>query len=43
MLGGALLSLMLVAFTIGVFTGLAVWIWSMVNAYNVASGKTARA
>jgi TM2 domain-containing membrane protein YozV len=43
MLGGALISLMLVAVTIGVFTGAAIWIWSMVNAYNVASGKTARA
>jgi TM2 domain-containing membrane protein YozV len=43
MLGGALLSLLLVAFTIGVFTGAVIWIWSMVNAYNVASGKTARA
>lgn len=43
MLAGALISLMLVAFTVGVFTGAAIWIWSMVNAYNVASGKTARA
>jgi len=43
MLGGALISLMLVAVTIGVLTGAAIWIWSMVNAYNVASGKTARA
>lgn len=43
MLAGALLSLLLVAFTIGVFTGAAIWVWSMVNAYNVASGKTARA
>ncbi|HMJ60631.1 MAG TPA: zinc-ribbon domain-containing protein [Bryobacteraceae bacterium] len=43
MLGGALVSLLLAAFTIGVFTGAAIWIWSMVNAYNVASGKTARA
>jgi TM2 domain-containing membrane protein YozV len=43
MLGGALISLLLAAFTIGIFTGVAIWIWSMVNAYNVASGKTARA
>jgi TM2 domain-containing membrane protein YozV len=43
MLGGALISLMLAAVTIGVFTGVAIWIWSVVNAYNVASGKTARA
>ena len=43
MLVGALVSLMLAAFTIGIFTGAAIWIWSMVNAYNVASGKTARA
>lgn len=43
MLAGALLSLMLVMFTIGVFTGAAIWIWSMINAYNVASGKTPRA
>jgi TM2 domain-containing membrane protein YozV len=43
MLGGALISLMLVAFTIGIFTGAAIWIWAMVNAYNVAAGKTARA
>ena len=38
-----MVSLMLAAFTIGIFTGVAIWIWSMVNAYNVASGKTARA
>jgi TM2 domain-containing membrane protein YozV len=39
MLVGALVSLMLVAFMIGVFSGAAIWIWSMVNAARAGTAR----
>jgi TM2 domain-containing membrane protein YozV len=43
--GGLMLAIyfvswLLVAVTVGVVGVLAVWIWSMIDAYNLASGKT---
>lgn len=40
MLGGLVLSIILAGVLIGIIGIFAVWIWSMVDAYNVASGKT---
>ena len=40
MLGGFILSVVLTTIVIGVFGMLGIWIWGMIDAYSVASGKT---
>lgn len=42
MLGALVLSWILMVFGIGFLTGLGVWIWSMIDAYQVAGGTGAR-
>jgi TM2 domain-containing membrane protein YozV len=37
--GGYILGIILAYFVVGGFVVLGVWIWSMIDAYNVASGK----
>jgi TM2 domain-containing membrane protein YozV len=39
MLGGLVLSIILIAAGIGIILGLGLWVWSMFDAYQVASGK----
>jgi hypothetical protein len=40
MWGGYLLSAVLAAFYIGILIWMGVWVWSMIDAHSVASGKT---